>query len=360
MSDVDLMPEVDGLLDAMYEEGWNVDGLPCVPPTRRRVEQMLTTNEADPEQLIAVLPPRGGLATMRTVAANCVMAGCRDDYFPVVVSAVRALGAPAFGLAQVQATTHLCAPLAIVNGPIRRRIGMNCGAGLFGPGNRANATIGRAIRLVLMNVGGGVPVSGDRSTLGHPGKYTFCVAEAEEDSPWEPFSVSRGLAAGDDAVTMFAAEAPRSVSDHPSETGAGVLQTFAESIADKGHNNAYLMGQIALVVGLEHARTLARDGWTRQDVQEYLFQQARLPIGRLRHGGLWGIQVWPRWVDQDDDHALAPMVARPEDFLVLVAGGEAGRFSGLLPGWGLNSVSVTTPIGVSGAVACAVEGGGAC
>lgn len=348
------------LAEVMYEVGWAADGLPVVAPTRQRIDKMLEANSASPLQIVAVVPPRGGLATMKVIAANCVMAGCRDDFFPLVISALRAMSAPPFGLAQVQATTHVCAPLTIVNGPIRRQIGMNSGAGLFGPGNRANATIGRAIRLILLNVGGGLPQTGDRSTFGHPGKYSFCIAEAEEDSPWEPLAASRGFQAGEDVVTLIACEAPRSVSDHPSRTGEGILRTLAGSIADKGHNNAYLMGQIVVVVGLEHAHTLGQEGWSRSDVQEFLFSEARLSVSYLQQGGLFGIQTWPDWVDQEDPKALVPMVARPEDFLMLVAGGEAGRFSVILPGWGSNSVSVSSPVGVSGELACRIEGGGRC
>lgn len=358
--DQGLLRAATDLHEALYERGWAADGLPVVPPTRELVDRMLAANDAVAQQLLLVVPPRGGLATMEAVAANCVMAGCRDEYFPVVVSALRAMSSPPFGLAQVQATTHICAPLTIVNGPIRGRLQMNAGAGLFGPGNRANAAIGRAIRLVLLNIGGGLPVTGDRSTFGHPGKYTYCIAEAEESSPWEPLAASRGFKAGEDVVTVFACEAPRSISDHPSETGAGILRTLAESMADKGHNNAYLMGQLAIVVGVEHARTLGQEGWSRRDVQEFLWEKARLPISTLREGGLWGIQVWPEWVDRHDPDALVPMVAEPEDLIVLVGGGEAGRFSALLPGWGSNSVSVSTPMGVSGELACRLEGGGRC
>lgn len=356
----ELLRAATDLSESLYARGWAADGLPVVPPARDLVDRMLEANDADPHQLLLVVPPRGGLATMEVVAANCVMAGCRDDYFPVVVSALRAMSSPPFGIAQVQATTHLCAPLAIINGPIRERLGMNWGAGMFGPGNRANATIGRAIRLVLLNTGGGLPVTGDRSTFGHPGKYTYCVAEAEESSPWEPLAASRGFAEGGDVVTVFACEAPRSISDHPSETGEGILRTLADSMADKGHNNAYLMGQLGVVIGVEHARTLGEGGWSRRDVQDFLWEKARLPISTLREGGLWGIHVWPDWVDTDDPDALAPMVAEPEDLIVFVGGGEAGRFSALLHGWGSNSVSVSTPIGVSGELACRLEGGGRC
>lgn len=355
-----LVQAVNRLMESAYQQGWAADGLPVMPPTRSRVDAMLAHFGADPQQVIGIIPPRGGIASMEAIAANCVMAGCLDEYFPVVVSALRAMAAPPFGLAQVQATTHLSAPLAIVNGPIRQQLAMNAGAGLFGPGNRANATIGRAIRLVLMNIGGGIPVRGDRSTFGHPGKYTYCVAEAEEESPWEPLSATRGFSVGSDVVTMIACEAPQSVSDHPSDTGAGILRTIAGSLADKGHNNAYLMGQMVVVVGVEHARTLAKEGWTRSDVQIFLHEHARMPISYLREGGLWGIQTWPRWVDQDDPDAMAPVVERPEDFLIFVAGGEAGRFSLIMPGWGSNSVSVSAPIEVSGEVVCRIEGGGRC
>ncbi len=337
-----------------------VDGLPAILPTEERVRKMLSANRAKADILIAIVPPRGGMATMETVAANCVMAGCRDDYFPVVVSALRAMATPSFGLAQVQATTHVCAPLAIVNGPIRHKVGLNGGTGLFGPGNRANATIGRAIRLVLMNIGGGLPVSGDRSTFGHPGKYTYCVAELEEASPWGPLSTYRGFSPQDNVVTVIACEAPRSVSDHPSKTGEGILETIADSIAVKGHNNAYLMGEMVVLIGVEHAHTLAKEGWSRQDVQRFLFEHARMPMRELVHGGLMGIEEWPDWVDRENPETLVPMVAKPEGYILFVGGGEAGRFSLIMPGWGSNSVSVGAPIEVYHRKVCRLEGGGQC
>ena len=356
----DLLDHMSELAESLYERGWASDGLAVIPPTRRLVDSMLDSARADSDQLVAVIPPRGGLATLRTIAANAVMAGCRPEYFPVVVAAIRAMNAAPFGLSQIQATTHTSAPLAIVNGPIRHKLGMNSGAGLFGPGNRANATIGRAIRLILLNVGGGLPVSGDRSTFGHPGKYTFCIAENEEASPWPALSATRGFSREEDVVTLIACEAPRSVADHSSEDGRGILRTIAGSLADKGHNNAYLMGEIVVVIGLEHAKTLAAEGWSKKDVQQFLFENARMPVSWLREGGLYGIEVWPKWIDRSDPEQRVPVVDTPDRFIVLVAGGEAGRFSAIMPGWGHLSVSVSAPIDVTGHLMCRIEGGGQC
>lgn len=323
------------------------DGLPIVPPTQERVEAMIAEAGEDADRVLGDIAPRHGVATVWTVAVNAVMAGCRPEYFPVVVAAVEAIADPVFNLGGVQGTTHVCAPLVIVNGPIRHEIGMNMGHNCFGQGNRANATIGRAVRLVMLNVGEGVPGEIDKSTFGHPGKYTFCVAEYEERSPWSPLAVERGFDRNQDVVTVFACEAPHSMSDHHNNSARGIATTFADCVATAGMNNLYFSGEYLVVVGPEHAAAFARDGWTREDLQIFLFEHARKPMSFARTVGTYGIEtehLWPKWLSSRDDDDRVSVVRRPADFQVMVAGGEGGRFSVALPGWGCLSTAVSRPI----------------
>jgi hypothetical protein len=323
------------------ERGWS-DGLPIVPPTADRVEAMLAGTDLDPRHEVGVMPPRWGVATLEKLAVNAVMAGCRPDDLPVIVAAVEALLAEPFNLYGVQATTHPCAPLLIVNGPARERLGINSGPGCFGPGWRANATIGRAIRLILWNVGGGVPGQTDRATQGSPAKFSYCIAEHEEQSPWAPLHVERGLAPGESAVTAFAGEAPHNVNDHVSTTAEGILTTAADTMAVMGNNNYYLRGEVLLVLGPEHAETIARPGWSRADVQAFVFEHARKPRARLARGGMYGMRSWPRWVDALGDDEPIPLLDRPQDLLVAVAGGP-GKHSCFVPSFG-GTRAVTRPI----------------
>ncbi len=214
-------------IDALYQErGWT-DGLPIVPPTEASVAEFLRWTDRYPREVIGVLPPRQGEATVERIAANAVMAGCRPEYFPVILAGIEALTDPLFNLDSIQATTHPVATLLVVNGPIARAIGLNAGYNAFGQGFRANVTIGRAVRLVLMNVGGGLPGTGDRSTQGNPAKIAYCVAENEAENPWEPLHVEAGLPADASVVTAFGCEGPHNIQDHFSSTGLGVLLTVA-------------------------------------------------------------------------------------------------------------------------------------
>jgi hypothetical protein len=349
------------VLERFAAAGWT-DGLPIVPPTEDLVAAALATLGRDPAEVVGRLAPRYGAATLEKVAINAVMAGCRPEYLPVVVAAIEAVADDEFNLNGVQATTHVAAPLCIVNGPVRRALDINAGPNCFGQGWRANATIGRAIRLCMINLGGGLPGLTDKATFGHPGKYTYCVAENEEASPWEPLHASRGLPREASAVTLFAAEAPHSVSDHTSRTGRGILTTVADTLATMGNNNMYKQGECLVVIGVEHARTLAEERWTRRDVQQFLFETARRPLGRLKQGGeyygdaTWE-KYWPKWIDRTDDAALIPVVSRPEDILLIVAGGSVGRFSLVLPGWGrLGTRAVTKVIaGIPAAAAACTD-----
>ena len=322
--------------EEVYEEfvkrGW-CDGLPIVPPTPERVAAMLAAASADPARSLGLMPPLWRECTIEKLAVNAVMAGCEPAYFPVVVAAAQALLDPAFNLYGVQATTHPVAPLLIASGPLARAIGMHSGSGLFGPGFRANATIGRAIRLVLMNVGGGWPGRHDMATQGSPAKFSYAIGEIEEGSPWEPLHVALGFKAEQSVVTMFGGEPPHNVNDHVGTTAAGILNNVASVATSLGSNVGWYMSQAQLLVvlGPEHAATIAADGFTRADIQRFVFEHARLPLGRLKQGGMYGIHDWPLWMQKVTDEAvLLPRVPSADDVLVMVGGGP-GKHSAVVP-----------------------------
>lgn len=320
---VEVEDRPEALLEAFLERGWS-DGLPLVPPTEDRVRAML--GGVDPARSLGPMPPLWREATLEVLAVNAVMAGCRPEDFPVVVAAVEAMLDPAFNLYGVQATTHPVAPLVIVHGPYGRRIGVHAGSGCFGPGFRANATIGRAVRLILMNVGGAWPGRHDMATQGSPAKFSYCIGEHAEASPWGPLYDG-------DWVTVFGGEAPHNVNDHCSTTAAGVLTTIAHTAVTLGSNVGWYLAQsqLLIVLGPEHARTIAGDGLSRADVQRFIYEHARLPLGTLKLGGMWGMQDWPPWMMAlRDDRARPPRVPSPEDVLVVVAGGP-GKHSSVVP-----------------------------
>ena len=327
----------DESLALAYEAGWT-DGLPIVPPTADRVRTFLESVGRSPLELVGEIPPRGGRATVEKLAANAVMAGCLPEYFPVVIAAIDALLLPRFNLASVQCSTHIATPLVIVNGPVAGKLGMNSGGNCFGQGNRANATIGRAVKLALTNLGGALPGDEDRATFGHPGKYTYCIAENEAENPWEPYHVEHGYAAEQSVVTVHPAEAPHNLNNHGADNPKDLLTTFALSMAIPGCNNIHVMGDVLLVLGPEHADIIASAGWNKNDVRSYLYEMARQPLALLKLGGIHGRHahrntLWPRWIDRDDDDAMVPVVRRAEDIHIMVAGGP-GRHSVYIPGWG--------------------------
>jgi hypothetical protein len=309
------------------------DGLPIVGPTRERVDAMLAGAGADGGESLGRMPPLWRECTLQQLAVNAVMAGCEPVHFPVVVAAVQAMLEPAFNLYGVQATTHPVAPLLIVSGPAARAVGVHSGAGLFGPGFRANATIGRAIRLILMNVGGAWPGRHDMATQGSPAKFSYVIAEREESTPWEPLHVALGFDAGRSVVTVYGGEPPHNVNDHVSTTAAGILNNVSDVAATLGSNVGWYFSQsqLLVVLGPEHAATIVADGFTRADVQRFIFEHARLPLGRLKLGGMWGMHDWPLWMQKvTDDSVRLPQVPSPDDVIVMVAGGS-GKHSAVVP-----------------------------
>ena len=330
------LPDTWAAIEHFFEQEWS-DGLPVVPPTESLVSQMLDAVHRDPGDVIGHVPPRFGEATVESVAVHAVMAGCQPAYFPVVLTAIEALLDPRFGLHGVIATTHVSTPLLIINGPIARELDINAGYNLFGQGWRANATIGRATRLVLNNLGGALPGGTDQSTLGHPGKFTYCIAENESDSPWPPLHVERGFAPDESTVTVLAAAAPYSMSDFFNNTALGIMRTFADCMSNVGSANMYRGGEMLMVVGPEHARDISRDGWSKTDIKYYLYEYARKPYAEARLGGMYSDDVrrdlWPRWIDYNRDDVMIPLVRTPDEILVIYGGG-AGRHSAWVPGWG--------------------------
>ena len=323
--------------DEFEARGW-ADGLPIVAPTKSRVNDMLAGYVGDSDAEIGLMPPRGGVVTPHILAVNAVMAGCRAEYFPVVVAAVKAMLEPSFNLFAVQATTHPCAPCVIVNGPIAAQLDINSRYGAFGPGFRANATIGRAVRLILLNVGGAAPGLLDRSTQGQTAKYSFCIAENEAESPWEPMHVERGFNADQSTVTVTAADGTHNLNDHISGDARGILATICNALNDMGANNAYLYGQPTIAFGPEHASILANDGFTKQKIRQHVFEHARLPRHVWSQGGMAGM-----FEDKFPDEEMVPILKQPEDLLIIVVGGF-GRHSCWLPTFGDTTRAVTMPI----------------
>jgi hypothetical protein len=317
----------------MMERGWG-DGLPLIPATSERVAAMLAGTRRPAGDRVAVLPPRLGLATVERVAVNAVLAGALPEHLPVILTAVEAVSQPAFNLQAVQTTTHPCSPLVIVNGPIAARLGVNGAGNALGQGHRANAVIGRALRLTLQNVGGARPGHEDRATQGHPGKYTYCVAENEAASPWAPLSVDRGFPPEVSTVTVCGSEAPHNINDHGSSTPEGILTTVAGTVATVGSNNIYLGGEPLVILGPEHAATVAGGGWSKDDFKRALWERAQVPLSRFDPSNLERFAViHPAGFKDRPPETLAPIAREWSDIMIVVAGG-AGKHSVFVPTFG--------------------------
>jgi hypothetical protein len=312
------------------ESGWS-DGLPVVATTAGRVTAMLAGTSLSPDTVIGRIAPRYADATVESIAINAVMAGCSPEHLPVLIAAVRAVCDQVFNLYAVQATTHSCGTMLILSGPYADKIGVQSGAGCLGPGFRANMTIGRALRLILRNVGGALPGVTDMSTLGSPGKVAFCFAENETASPWRPLREDLGFSPEDTTVTVVATEGPHQINDHVSDDAAGVLATITDTLATIGVNNAYSRGYDYFVaLGPEHAAILAREGMTKDDVRQYIFERARIPYERWCRGGMFGMLPQPSYLSHADRWTQVPLSLTADDVRILVAGGP-GRFSAWMP-----------------------------
>ena len=318
-------------MELCYSKGWS-DGLPVVPPTKDRIVAMLAAAELDPNKQLAFIESRQVSVTAEKVAINAVMAGCRREYMPVIVATVEALADPLYGYHGPATSTGGSAVFMLVNGPIARELDINCGDNLFGPGWRANATLGRAVRLIMRNVIGTRPGELDRSSLGHGGKYTYCIAENEAESPWPALHTERGFRADQNAVTIFAALAPHQYANGLSSTPEGVLDTACAHMrisASTGRHSQY-----ALVFAGEHMAIMAKAGWSRDDVKRYCFEHSKSSVAELKRIHLLAGDSTPA-----DESTLYSLVDGPDDFLVIAAGGRAGIQSAYIPGWGSKSAS---------------------
>ena len=333
----------DDAQEAYHERGWT-DGLPIILPTEEKIRAMIAASGLSGSHVVGIIPPRWAEATVEHIAINAVMAGCLPAHMPVLVAAVEAACDPEFVLYSVQATTHPCAVLMVVSGPIVQELGMNFSHGVFAPGNRANAAMGRAMRLTLINVGGAIPGRGDQSTQGSPAKYSYCIAENEEACPWEPLRVSLGFALEDSTVTVFSGEAPHNVNEHVCDSSHTTMRVIASVMTTLAHNHVTGVdkGDCLVVLGPEHAHTIASGGHSRRDVQQYFWETARNPVGRMHDRGPH-MENWPIWVNREDMEAMVPITAKPEDIRIMVAGGP-GKHSCFIPTFGFQrSVTRTIP-----------------
>jgi len=318
-------PDEATALEDFHGREWT-DGLPVVIPTEERVEAVLAAEATDPDVIIGTIEPGGGQATVEKIAINAVMAGCLPEHFPVVLAAVRAVCDPDFDINNVQSTTHAMGPVIIVNGPAREVCGpIVSGTGALGPGHRANASIGRALRLVLMNIGGARPVHGDMASLGQPGKFTCCLAEAEEASPWPPLHTAFGYDADQSAVTLVGVDSPHSVMHNTSaddpEAPERILRVVAASIANAGANNTQIgNGPVIVALNPLHAAVLAAAGLSREAVCERLANMAVVPQSVLQD-----VRVRRRVADGDANGDL-PTLRGPGDIVLIVAG-DPGMYS---------------------------------
>ncbi|MDP9236580.1 MAG: TlpA family protein disulfide reductase [Chloroflexota bacterium] len=329
--------EHDDAFEFMFEQGLT-DGLPVIPPIPERVLRMLAGTRRDAQDVVAVVPPNMAPATVEKVAANAVMAGCKPEYLPVVIAALEAVCTDEFNVHGVMATTWGATPCIVVNGPVRQRIGMNMGLNALGQGNRANATIGRALKLVLRNVGGSQPGGTERPTLGWPGRFTMCFAEWEERSPWEPMHVERGFRADESVVTLLAVEGPHQIADQTSRTARGLAGSFGLGLESFWHPKSHMQGDVLLVVCPEHADTIARECWTKDDIRARVQEITARPLRELMADEDSGEGMLPRWYGpagptQEQLAKPIPKFRDPKYINIAVAGSEAGKFSTAFGGW---------------------------
>ena len=326
-------------IDYCYERGWT-DGLPVVPPEASRVEEMLAFEGRPPETIIAKHPATGLELTIKSAAVNAVMAGCLPEYFPIVIAAFEAMEETPYNFHGSTASTGGSAPLLIVSGPIVDEINMNAGVNLFGPGNRANATIGRAVRLIILNVFRMTPGIADKSTQGHPGKYSLCIAERADKNPWSGLNEEMGYGKDISTVTVFAGAGFCNVENHGGNSPESILETMADSMANLG---CITTGQSVVVLSPEHAEIVASTGWSKSHAQEYLFEQARRSIEAIKRVGKYSPKQHELQGREDLHRGISS-----KDILLTVGGGDAGGHSAFIPSWSRTrgSLMQTKPIGV--------------
>lgn len=325
-------------LEVGFDQGWS-DGLPVIPPTPERVMRMLEGTHREPGEIIGRVPPDYAVCTVEKIAINAVLAGCLPEYLPVVITAVEAVLEDQFCMHGLLATTYFSGPLLIVNGPVSRSIGMNSGGNALGQGNRANATIGRALQLVIRNVGGGKPGGVDRAALGNPGKYTFCFAEDEVNSCWESLAEERGFSKESSTVTVFAADGMQGLVDQKSRAPESLCRSIASGLRVIGHPKMVMGSDAFLVISPEHERVFKEAGWSKQDLKSKLLDLLMIPGEELVQGAggiAEGVPVGLR------DKTLCKF--RPDGLNIVRAGGRAGLFSAIIAGWGASGSMGSVPV----------------
>ena len=333
--------DLDEFEEYAVREAWS-DGFPIVPPTPERVAAMVGASGRPADELLGKMPPFYSDVSVEKVAINAVMAGCRPSYFPGVLAAVESLLDPEFNLYSIQATTNPVAPLLIFSGPWAEEVGLHSGAGALGAGFHANATIGRALRLCMLNLGGGRPIVADKATLGFPGKFSFCLAENAADSPWPSLREREGYRAEETTVTAFGATGTTNVLDYGAQTGRALLDNLAESAAIPGSNNLQLGGGPLFLISPEHAQIMARDGFSIEDVRRYLFLHARVARSRITQE-LWEAVLVKRRPLSHLGLDSIPVANAEEDILVVVTGGP-GPHTQILPSFGEGTKPVTRAV----------------
>lgn len=333
--------DLDAINRLYREKRWS-DGLPIVPPTKARVERMLACTGRGRHELVARVAPGYGAATVERIAINAVLAGCDPECLPLLIAATEAVADPVFNLQAIQTTTNPVAVWLVINGPVAARLGVNAGFNCIGQGDWANATLGRAMRLILQNIGGALPGGMDRATHGQPGKFTFCCAENERDHSWQPLHVERGFAAADSTVTVVGAEGTMNMNTHSKDAGE-LARVIAETMIHPTSNEYVHGGEPWLIIGSEHAEIFRREGWSKERVKSELWQRSKMAVKQLGVKEIDRARAsrTPELGELHDDTPL-PISPRPDDIQMIVAGGP-GTHSVYIPCFG-NSRAVTRRI----------------
>ena len=323
------------------EKPWS-DGLPVVTPTDARISRMLSATTRNPEEIIGPIPPAMEIATVASVATHAVMAGCKPEYLPVVLGATELMLQTEFNVNGVQGTMHGVAPMMIVNGPYAVEIGIHGGSGCLGPGFRANASIGRAIRLILMNIGAGLPGISSMTVFGMPSRFTYCLTENSEDNPWESLSVSKGYSADENVLTMAMVESPRFCWDDVSDEPERLIRGIADTMTAMGSWNMHARSDMVVAMSPQHAEICEKSGWTRDEVHTRLIEVAGRTVSNLKLGGNWRREralALPVPIDPDDSECFVPTIKDRVDLQLIVAGGW-GPCTAVCHGWSGGSRAV--------------------
>ena len=342
MAQNDPLKNVYDAIEFFYGKPWS-DGLPVVPPTQELVTAMLKGTRRDPDEELGLVPPNFESLTIRRVAEHAVMAGALPEYMPVIIGGMRAILDEQLNMHGVQTTLHGVAPLMIVNGPYGKKIGLNGARGCFSPGHRANATIGRTVRLILYNVGGGFPKA-SFSCFGQPARYTFCIRENEEDSPWGPLAMERGFAAGQDVITVVQCENPQLTHDDANDDPQRLHLATTDCMGNMGGMNAWRATDMVVALAPDIADNYAKAGYSKADVHALLCEKAGRRVGQLKEGGLWRIERLHRYVqkvDPNDDDFFVRAIQEPSRLFLIVAGGRPGATTAVCHGWNETTRGVT-------------------